>query len=247
MSPISERIVSVTRSLIHGFVILCLVLLPVPLRAAAEPPGADSPQALVERMTAAAESGDFAEMAACMTPEARAEMAIMMVAMGGMMIAFMEMGSDMAGTMVEGMTEAVTGEEPTAEQKAEIEAGQREAAAEMAAARALYEDILRRHGLEEMLSEEAAGPAPGEDLSNLLEGVDEIALLSDMMALLEDIGEDDAQAESAPFESPGEFGEIEVHGDRATAAAGDDVLEFVLIDGRWYFDPPEMPGSDPDD
>jgi hypothetical protein len=196
-------------------------------------------------MTAAAESGDFAEIAACMTPDARTEMAVMMVAMGGMMIAFMDMGSGMAGAMAEGMAEAFTDEELTADQKAEIEAGQLEAAEEAAAAQARYEEILSRHGLEEMLSEENPTAEPGaQDLDRLLEGVDEIALLTDMMALLSEFGDEASTDESAPFDTSDEIGEIEIDGDRATAAAGDEVLQFVRIEGRWYFEPPEMLESD---
>ena len=239
-----ERIVLCARGSICVLLILQLLLLSGPARAG-EPLGADSPQELVERMIAAAESGDFAEMAACMAPEPRAEMAVMMVAMASMMVAFMDMGAGMAGDMAE----AFSDEEMTAEQKAEVEAAQREAAEKTAAVQAGYEEILRRHGLEEMLAEEAAGGPEGEaDLHELLEGVDEIALLRDLIGFLEEIGDEEegVPEEDAPFEIPDEIGEIDVEGDRATANAGDDVLEFVRIDGRWYFEPPNESESPPE-
>lgn len=230
----------------RGSIPFLLILLLVPGPAwAGEPPGADSPQQLMERMTAAAESGDFAEMAACMAPEPRAEMAMMMVAMAGMMVAFMDMGAGMAGDMAE----AFSDEDMTAEQKAEAEAAEREAAEKTAAVKARYEGILRQHGLGDMLSEEEGDPEGEADLQEMLEGVDEIALLSDLMAFLEEIGdeEEEAPGEGSPFDLPDEIGEIDVQGDRATATAGDETLEFVRIDGRWYFEPPDESESSSDD
>jgi hypothetical protein len=229
-----ERTLFVARGSIP--VLLILLLLPGPAWAG-EPPGADSPQELVDRMMAAAESDDFAEMMACMAPEPRAEMAVMMVAMAGMMVAFMDMGAGMAGDMAEAFSE----EEMTAEQRAEAQAAEREAAEKTAAVQARYEEILRQHGLGDLLSEEEGGPEGEVDPQEMLEGVDEIALLSDLMGFLEEVGDEEegASAEGSPFEIPEEIGEIEVEGDRATATAGDDILEFVRIDGRWYFEPPD--------
>jgi hypothetical protein len=41
----------------------------------------------------------------------------------------------------------------------------------------------------------------------------------------------------------------EIHGDRATAKAGEETIEFVKVDGRWYFQPtddaPPAPPSTP--
>jgi hypothetical protein len=224
-------------------VLLILLLVPGSVWAG-EPPGADSPQELVDRMMAAAESGDFAEMAACMAPEPRAEMAVMMVAMAGMMVAFMDMGAGMAGDMAE----AFSDEEMTAEQKAEAEAAEREAAAKTAAVQARYEEILRRHGLDDLMSDEEGGPEGDADPQTMLEGVDEIALLGDLMGFLEEIGDEEEgePAEGSPLDIPDEVGEIDVQGDTATATAGDEVLQFVRIDGRWYFDPPDESESPPE-
>lgn len=220
--------------------VLVLVLLPG-LATAGKPHGAESPQALVERMTAAAESGDFAEIAACIAPEERAQMAVMMVAMAGMMVAFMDMGSGMAGAIGEGMAEAFSEEGMTEEQKAELEASQKQAAEEVAAVQKRYEEILDKHGLSELMEEDEAEEEA--DLAQLLEGVDEIALLRDVMSFLEEIGddaEDEAEEDGGPLDIPDEVTDIEVQGDRATARAGDEELEFVRIDGRWYFKPPDM-------
>jgi hypothetical protein len=239
-----ERTLLRTRGLIPVLSILLLLPLPGPAWAG-EPPGADSPQELVDRMVAAAEAGDFAEMAACMAPEARAEMAVMMVAMAGMMVAFMDMGAGMAGDMAE----AFSDEDMTAEQKAEAEAAQLEAAEKTAAVQARYEGILRQHGLDDLMSEEEGGPEGEADPQKMLEGVDEIALLGDLMGFLDEIGDEEegAPAEGSPFEISDQVGEIDIQGDRATATAGDDVLEFVRIDGRWYFEPPDDSEEPPGD
>ena len=42
--------------------------------------------------------------------------------------------------------------------------------------------------------------------------------------------------EKKPF-ALGEVTDYEIQGDRATAKAGDETVEFVKVDGRWYFAP----------
>lgn len=227
----------------------------------AKPPGAETPQALVERLNAATRAGDIGEIANCLAPDERTELVLGMVAATGMMVAFMQMGSDMAMEMAEGMAEGVAeglseGEELSAEEKAEIQAGmedemaaelekgRQEALQEAAALEQRYAALLEKHGLGDLLSDE--GPdielgQDGEETRKLLEGVDEGALLTELMALLEEMGDDEPVAvdrgEEDPLDLPDSLTDLQVEGDRATARAGDETLELVKIDGRWYFRP----------
>src|ERR1051325_3742599 len=108
--------------------LLALAVLPLPLLAAKQP-GAESPQALVARLRAAAEENDFPELVDCIAPKERQEMAAGLVLGTTMMVAFMDMGSEMATGMGQAMTEGMSGSEMTAEQKAEMEKGKAEARA----------------------------------------------------------------------------------------------------------------------
>jgi hypothetical protein len=223
---------------------LSLLLVAAPAFAGA-PPGAETPQALVARLRQAAEKKDLAEMMACLAPDARREMALMMVAGVGMMVAFMGMGegmADMAGDMAEG----ISGEELSAEQKAQMEAGKKEMADKAAALTKRYEGILERHGVSAMMEDD--GPLPEDPaarsaaLAKLFAGTDDIALVTELMALMSELGEGKGEAPS-PVSLPPEVGDYAISGDRATARAGDETIHFVRVDGRWYFLPEDRSGA----
>jgi hypothetical protein len=220
-------------------VLVAAVLLPRPLPAAAGPPGAETPQALVARAEAAAKTQDLPEIMACITPAARREMAIVLVAGVGMMIAFASMGGEMATGMAEGMAEGMTGEELPAEEKAKLEEGRRQAEAKTAELTARYEAILERHGVTKMMEDETPLPddpaAREAETARLFANVDEVALLTDLVALIEDLGE--GESTRSPIKLPGEVTDYQIDGDQATARAGEQTLHFVRLDGRWYLDP----------
>jgi len=220
---------------------LAAALLALPaLAAAAAPPGGDSPQAVVARLNAAAADKDFAEMVACMAPAARREMAAGLLIGSTMILAFMDMGAEMATGlaegMAEGMVEGMTGEEmPAAQKKAKEEAKKASAAL-----KERYDGILEKHGLAERM-EAGPGAAGAEDpeqaMAALLTGVDESALIADLMAFFESLPDDDGKKAMQPMELPTEVTDYVIAGDRATAKSGDETLQFVRIDGRWYMEP----------
>lgn len=231
-----------------------LLLVPPAVAAAAAPHGAESPQALVERMKGAAEKGDLAEMMACVAPDARREMALAMVAGAGMVVAFMGMGGAMAEGMGEAFAEGMTGEEMTAEQKAEMEAGKAAMEAKTAELQKRYEGILERHGVTAMMSDETPLPedpaARSAALAKLFADTDDIALTVDLIGMMTELGESSGMGKpEAPISLPPDVGGYEIHGDRATATAGEETIEFVKVDGRWYFQPtddaPPSPPSTP--
>jgi hypothetical protein len=224
---------------------LALLLVALPALAAQKPYGAESPQALVARVRAAAEAKDMGEMMACLAPAARREMAMVMVAGAGMMIAFAGMGAEMAGGMAEGMTEGMTGEEMTAEQKAEMEKGKREAEAKTADLTKRFEAILERHGVTAMMEDDT--PLPDEPaardaaLAKMFAKTDEIALLTDLLGMMSELGGEEGM-KSGPVELGSEVTDYQIDGDHATAKSGDETLRFVKVDGRWYFEPEEKGG-----
>jgi hypothetical protein len=227
-------------------VVLCLLLAAPWSAAAAEAPGAATPEALVARLQAAAESGDLVEVAACMTPDDRAEMTVGMLVVTGMMVAFSQMGGEMAEGMAEGMADAFGEGEPSGEQRAAVDAGRAEMEAKAGELEARYTAILDKHGLAERMEAdppENTGGTGTQAMREMLAGVDDVALLGDLFGLLEEIGEGDAMSgESKLPEGPIEV--VSVEGDRATARAGDQTVEMVRIDGRWYFEAPKGDAGD---
>ncbi len=195
---------------------------------AADAPGGESPQAVVERISSAAERGDFADLAACMDPDSRAEMAEGLVMATTMMIAFAGFGGAMAGEMAEGMAEAF--DEEGAEIDAEAEAAQDAAAAEVEALTQSYRQVLAKHGLEKMMDEDPSGE---EDFASLLAGVDQAALIGDLMVFMQSFpGAEDSGDSPTPLAS--DVTDYEIHGDHATARSPEGPMEFVKIDGRWF-------------
>ena len=229
--------------------LLVLVTLPVPLLAAAKQPGAETPQALAARLRAAAEKNDFGELVDCIAPTERREMAAGLVLATTMMVAFMDMGSEMAMGMAQGMAEGMSGSELTAEQKAEMEKGKADAKAKTAELQARYESILQKHGLKDRMEAmqaeggESRGGSPEEAIGKLLAGVDERALIADLMGFMSALGESQGQEEKKPIDLPAELTDYKIDGDHATAKAGDETVRFVRVDGRWYFEPSENKGA----
>lgn len=228
-----------------------LLVLPVAARAADRPPGAESPEAVVARMQAAAESQDLPEMMACVAPHSRREMALALVAGTGIMVAFLGMGGEMAGAMGEALAEETAGEEPTPEQEAEVEKEQGELQAKAAEMQQRFEAILDRHGVSEMMKDESPLPEEPEAraaaLEKLFADTDDIALTVDLLGLMDDLGDPSEEREiPSPVPVSDTVTDYRVEGDRATAKAGDETLEFVRVGGRWYLEPADsMPPAPP--
>jgi hypothetical protein len=229
------------------WVLIGLVTLPV--YGAEQPYGGATPQELVARIQAAVAAEDFGEMMACMAPEDRKALGGTMVMMGVMMAGFSQMAVDMGGAMAEGMGEAFAGEEGMdPEAKAEMEAEMAGARAEADAVMTRLKEILEPHGLAGMLDEDLeSGSAEDQALEAALENADMIALTEAMMGFLAEMddgedGEDGGMmggdpAEEGPDWVDQEVTDYQIDGDTATAQAGDETLEMIRVDGRWYFAP----------
>ncbi|HEX2165586.1 MAG TPA: hypothetical protein VHM02_16710 [Thermoanaerobaculia bacterium] len=254
---------------------LCLLLaLPPagPAAAAEVELGAASPEALVARLQSAAAEKDFAELAACLAPDDRAAMSMVLMLGAGMMTAFAqmgaglaegmaEMGADLAEGMAEGLADSMGGElavegesEATAAAaEAEAEAVAAEEDAEAAGAAELdelaaqaagmaerYEALLARHGVDELMEQEtppgAAGP---EAAAALFAGIDQVALIADLMDFMREEFPDEAAGEEPVPVPAGELSGLTVDGDAAHGLIGGEEVDFVRVDGRWYLDLPD--------
>jgi hypothetical protein len=222
--------------------VLAAALLAPPL-AAAEPPGAATPQALVERLNAAARNRDVAEVANCLAPEQRDELVLGMVAATGLMVGFMKMSGDLAVGVVTGMGgegEVPAAEGMTDEQKAAAVKARAEALAKVAAIEKRYQATIDKYGLGDLMSGEGGAMELGQNAASARErlaGVDAGALLGELMALFEEMGAGNP-LEANPETLPKEITGLVVEGDHASARAGDEAVELVEIDGRWYLRKP---------
>jgi len=217
-----------------GLLVAAVVLSPLSSLAAA-PEGADSPQGVVDGLRAAGEAKDFAGIARLLEPEARAQMTVSLIIGTTMMVAFAQMGGEMA----EGMAEAFAEEEETAEAKAERERKLAEAEAVGADLQKRLETVFAKHGLDEAMGDgagldEEAGP---EAMVEALEGVDQPALIGELLDIMSSLGDGgEGDVGSMPI---GDLENLEIDGDRATGTVNGEPAEFVKIEGRWYFAPPE--------
>lgn len=232
---------SVWRSAVALAVALVLASHAAVALAATQPYGGESPEAVVERMRAAAENEDLGEMAACLSPNDRATLSLTMVMMTGMVVAFASMGAAMGEGMAEGMAEAFEDEETSDEERAEMQnqaqANKAKALAEIEAMTGKFEAIVEKHGLEDVMGDDV--DVEDADPAEVLAGVDQVALLQDLMGFLEDLpGEEDEESDGggdAPIDVPeGELTGLVIEGDAAHGTIGDEEVEFVKVDGRWY-------------
>ncbi len=196
-------------------------LVTVPTLGAPEP-GGESPEAVYDRFIAGAEAEDWEEIAACMAPDGLKTMNAMFIGMGGMMVAFAQMGEGMA----EGMAEAF-GDEEAAEEAA------KEASAAVGDLEKMFNDLLAEYGI----TEESMGELDESD--EVPEVLGSPALFADLMQFMEELPSD-GEEDSGPgdmFTAPeGGLQDLVIDGDRATASAGGEPGAFVRIDGRWYID-----------
>ncbi len=210
-------------------------------------PGAETPEALVARMKAGAAKEDFGEIAACLTPKNRAEMAMAMYMGATMMVAFSQMGVEMGSGMAEGMAGmAGDGGEPSAEAKQEIAEQKAKAMEEIAGVQKAYDALVAKYGLPAMPKEgEPEQPEPSkEEIEKLFANLDQGAFLNDALAVMKAMpGEH--KSESGPVQIPeGGLENLKIEGDKATGTVGGDAFSFARIDGRWYVE--ELPKSSDD-
>ena len=206
-----------------GLVVLLAAALaaPIPGRAGGAPLGAETPEKLVERMRRSAEKKDFGELASCLAPEPRKELAQMIWLGATMMIG---MATTM-GSMAEGMGEALAGEAKEGEAKG---AGPK-VDPKLAALAKRYDDVAKKHGLPGLKDEDSSA-----DPAALFAKVDAVEMVADFGALLDGIGEATGEAAPAPPVPAGKLEGLKIEGDRATATLDGEPITFLKIEGRWF-------------
>ena len=215
------------RPILSLALLVVLTMSSVTAVTAANAPGGESPDAVFERLRDAVINEDHCEVASCLAPQGRAQMNTMMIAVAGMVVAFSQMGSEMAA----GMGEADQAQE---------------AASATNDLQAQLEELLARNGIDDSFLEKPPGAAEG-DLPEELESVD---LYADIMTFMEELPNDDDSGPDKGISAPeGDLANLEIDGDEATATIGDEPGKFVRIDGRWYVDPDldMRPGGGPGD
>jgi hypothetical protein len=227
---------SIARRCLVLAVALLLVLPAAPPAAAASTTelGAATPQELVARVTKAAEARDFAELAACLAPEDRAAMSLMLVLGAGMMVAFSQMGAGLAEGMAEGMAEAFGAELEQVEESPEAAAARAAETERLAGLTGRYEELLERHGIAKLMEEDPEPEATGpEAAAKLLASVDQVALIADLMGFMGEVFPEAAEEE--PVAVPvGELTDLVIDGDTARGRIGGEEGSFVRVDGRWF-------------
>jgi hypothetical protein len=212
-----------------------------PAASAAKLPGAETPEALVERMKAGAAKEDFSEIAACLTPKNRTEMAMAMYMGATMMVAFAEMGAEMGSGMAEAM-----GGEMSAEDKKKAEEQKAKAQEGIAGMKAAYNTLITKYGLPAMPKEgEPEKPEPTqEEIEKLFANIDQGAFLNDALAVMKAMPGEEAK-DSGPVKVPeGGLENLKIDGDKASGTVGGDPFTFVRIDGRWYVEDLPKGGSE---
>lgn len=206
--------------------------------------GAETPELLVARMKAGAAKEDFGEIAACLTPKNRSEMAMAMYMGATMMVAFAEMGAEMGGAMAEGM--AGMGGEMSAEDKAKAEEQKAKAKEGIAGMKTAYNNLITKYGLPAMPKEgEPEKPEPTQaEMEKLFATIDHGAFLNDAMAVMKAMPGEESK-DAGPVKIPeGGLENLKIDGDKATGTVGTDAFSFVKIDGRWYVEDLPKGGDD---
>ncbi|HNZ95888.1 MAG: hypothetical protein KA189_10620 [Thermoanaerobaculia bacterium] len=203
---------------------------------AAVPLGAESPEAVVARMKRADEKKDLRELAACVDPGSRREMAEGMFFAASMMVAFSGMAEAM-GEMAGAAAETVGGEEAAAGVKEKVAAEAEGAGVDAAGMAKRFEALLAKYGL--ATDDDATGR---EAFEKALATIDQVALIGDLNDFLEAETKGEGSSSTAPiFE--GELTDVQIDGDHASGKVGDEVVEFVRIDGRWFAKAPDALGN----
>lgn len=193
---------------------------------AAPQSGGATPQEVFDRFKAATEPRNWEEIAACMAPGALTEMNSMMVMMGGMMIAFSQMGEGMAEDMAEGMAEA-SGE-------GKIEAKHTDpAASNVSDLEKKFEALLANHGIDAKAIDENHGE--DKEISKALSSPN---FFADIMGFMDELPSEEGQGSPGEtFPTPkGSLENVVIEGDRASATVGGEPGRFVRVNGRWYLD-----------
>ena len=180
-------------------------------------PGGDSPEDVIAKAKAFAESEEFAGIVNLIAPDERP-----------LLSAGMIMLSQMAPMMM-GAMGGLGGEEAQGEMKEKMKP---------------FEDamksVMEKHGADKLdLSQAMASVQSPEAATKWINGelpdLDHGAFVGDMFGALKKLGEEASEKAGGNFkELAGEMKDLKIDGDKATATINGKPGEFVKVDGRWY-------------
>jgi len=189
------------------------------------PHGAESPQAVVAALERARTSGDDLGTFAVVSPRFRRELA-----------------SELVTSVLMTLNLSNPDDWPVTLAPQELELRQRS----YREALALVRQALEPHGLGDLIGKPPLSDDVAKALADRLDGTDTFSLLTTVFPLLDRVGrvlgiEEDGPP---PMLDIGPVSDYLVKGDRATAKAASEMLEFERIDGRWYLAPPATGSPD---
>ena len=209
--------------------------------------GAETPEALVDRLKKASADKNMGEVIACVDPKSRQEMSAAMYMGATMMVAFSQMGAQMGNAMMEGMSgmaEGMGGEVSDADKK-KADEGMAEAKAQAAKLHDGYNEVMKKYGLPQLPKEGEPEPAElsKEEMDKLFNSLDHSAFVTDVVALMDKMPGEKQETESPIAVKDGVLENLKIEGDKATGTVGGEPLKFAKIDGRWYLEVDMMGGG----
>ena len=143
----------------------------------------------------------------------------------------------------EGVGEAMSGQKMKPAEKAKLDKAAAASKVKMEKAKTELSAILKRHGLPDLLDEKAK--LPEADKAALLKNVDEPALAADLLQFMSSIGEskDKDSSDTGPIPNLDDVKDYQIRGNKATAKADGETIEFVKIDDRWFLRAPQKKSS----
>jgi hypothetical protein len=190
--------------------------------------GGATPQEVVTGLQKAVKSGDVSSAFGYISPAGRTRLADEAVVGVVMVLQFSDPSDPMPGSKPL----------PKAELDAKIK--QYRAAVDLAKA------TLKPYGLDVIVGKPPLSPETKKVMDANLPKADTVALMTNLLATMEKIGPmvgmKKTERPPLPFEV-GTVTDYKISGDKATAKATNETLEFVRIDGRWYLNPPAPKGG----
>ncbi len=209
-----------------------------PAPEAARAQGAETPAAVIERIKKGAEAEAWGEFVACIAPGERPLLSASFVVLTQMMPMFL------------GMAVAF----------AQDDEKKKEAEARLTSMQTDIENMLKRHGLENMVqklseSGEAEGMADANDpeklealtrmMNEVAPNLDHGAFIGDVFATLSKLGEGSGAKTSGPTEKFAlPLTDLTIDGDKASGLIGEDPVHFVRENGRWFISAKSIMGDE---
>lgn len=212
---------------IRAFSIAVLtVLVSIPSAAQAPARGGDTPQAVMAAMQKAIAADDLAAATALVSAAGRIEFA--KEGVEGLLMALAFTNPD----------DRMPGAKPLSASELDSKRKGYKSAVD------LTRSTLKPYGLDTLIGKPVMAPANQKVMDSALAKADTVALTTSLVGALNQIGPLLGMTEKGGKKVPFAFGPVsdfKVTGDKATAKAGAETLDFVREQGRWFLSPPAAP------